>query len=78
MAANPPVLRERIQTWMDPAERMWTQPAVLLVTRNGLSLSSGRPRAARIRTTFIPGWNKEVAGSSSSKVQQQPTRSMKS
>jgi hypothetical protein len=34
LAANPPVLRGRMQIWMDPAERMWTQPAVLLGTRN--------------------------------------------
>ena len=34
MAANAPVLRGRIQTRMDLAERVWTQPAALLATRN--------------------------------------------
>ena len=34
VAANPSVVRGRSQTSMDLAERLWTQPAVLLATRN--------------------------------------------
>jgi hypothetical protein len=34
LAANPPGLGGRIQTRMDFAQRTWTQPAVLLATRN--------------------------------------------
>ena len=34
LAANPPDLGGRIQTRMDFAQRTWTQPAVLLATRN--------------------------------------------
>ena len=34
LAANPPDLGGHIQTRMDFAQRAWTQPAVLVATRN--------------------------------------------